>query len=82
MSDASPDQSSIVRDYLANVPTDQEWASREVLRCHGLSTDERFDLLANVLRLMDELLAGRPPAPEPGHPFWQHWRDPELGRPR
>ncbi|MFY9344528.1 MAG: hypothetical protein WAT39_18695 [Planctomycetota bacterium] len=83
MHDASSEENArVVQEYLARVPTDREWAMREAQRSRDLSVDERFDLLASLLRLMDELLAGRQPAPEPGHPFWRHWRDPELGRPR
>ena len=83
MHEASADaRGRTVQDYLAQVPTDQEWARREALRCRDLSTDERFDLLAGLLRLMQELLGGREPGSEGGQPFWRHWSDPDLGRPR
>ena len=71
-----------VHEYLARVPSDQEWARREAARYRGLSTDERFGALESLLRLMQDLLGARAPGRDGALPFWRHWSDPTLGRPR
>jgi hypothetical protein len=82
MNDASSQpRSATTAEYLAHAPSDAEWAKRESERYRHLTPDQRFDVLTSLLQLMDELLAGRKPMPEPGLPFWRHWSDPELGRP-
>jgi hypothetical protein len=81
MHDAStPPREMTIQEYLSRIPDDWEWAHREAARCRDLTTDERFDLLENLLRLMQELLVGRQPARDTV-PFWRYWSDPALGRP-
>ena len=48
-----------------------------------MSATERLAELARLNALMDALLGDREPRVEDGEaPFWRHWMDPSLGRPR
>lgn len=70
-----------LEEYLARVPSDVEGIRDSVDALRGLTVDERLRALD---RWVEEILAiqgNRRPSPEPGHPFWRHWRDPSLGRP-
>ena len=83
MPDVDPDWRGFrVREYLARLPTDQDWARREADRFRDCSTDERFDALEDLLRLMQELLGSQEPIGDGSLPFWRHWSDSSLGRPR
>jgi hypothetical protein len=68
-------------EYLAKAPRGADAVRHATDALHQLTPDER--LLA-LDRWMEEILAvmgDRMPAPEPGYPFWRHWKDPSLGRP-
>jgi hypothetical protein len=72
-----------VAAYEALSPDDAEWARRAVAPYGSMSPSERLRALAALNGWMDALLAGRPPEREDGErPFWMHWQDPSLGRPR
>jgi hypothetical protein len=74
---------SAVAAYEALAPTDAEWARRAVEPYSAMSPAERLRALAALNGWMDALLAGRTPEAEDGErPFWRHWKDPSLGRPR
>lgn len=65
------------------VPSDEEWAEREASRHSAMTPAERLRSLAALNAAMDRILGGRLPEREDGErPFWMHWRDPALGRPR
>ena len=49
-------------------------------RRSGETADARARDLANPRSKGEQDATGS--AADPGHPFWRHWRDPELGRPR
>ena len=51
MHDSPVPGGTTVQEYLARVPTDQDWARREAARYRDLSTDERFDVLEGLQRL-------------------------------
>ena len=73
---------SIAR-YLEAAPSDEETARRSVELYLRLDTTARLQALADLLRGMDEFLAGRLPRRSPDDEnFWRHWQDPTLGRPR
>jgi hypothetical protein len=77
----APSGDLTIQEYLARVPDDREWGEAEARRYRHLTADERLAVLADLLRLTDELLAGRQPVADPGLPFWRHWSDPHVGRP-
>ena len=69
-------------DYLARAPGDVESAERAVAPYRDMTPDERWLALAELLREVDQLLGGRPPAPkEDEEPLWRLGMDPSLGRP-
>jgi hypothetical protein len=72
-----------VEEYLSRTPSDEETARRAVEPYRDMSVTERFAALAELLREMDALLAGRMPLRTPDdEDFWRHWVDPTRGRPR
>jgi len=72
-----------VARYLALAPGDAEWARRAVAPYAGMTPAERLRALAALNGWVDALLAGRAPERADGErPFWRHWRDADLGRPR
>ena len=72
-----------VAAYEALAPDDAAWARRAVEPYAAMSPGERLRALAALNGWMDSLLAGRAPETEDGErPFWMHWKDPQLGRPR
>lgn len=49
----------------------------------SMTVEERMRALSALNGWIDAMLAGRLPETEDGeHPFWMHWKDPALGRPR
>jgi len=72
-----------VAEYMAMAPSDAAWARKAVEPYRGMTPAERFRELAILNAMMDALLDGRPPCTVDGErPFWMHWQDPSLGRPR
>jgi hypothetical protein len=72
-----------VEEYLSKSPGDLEWARGVTERYAALSPAARLAALASVNGWLDALLGGRAPVQLDGeHPFWRHWVDPALGRPR
>ncbi len=72
-----------VAAYIALAPDDAEWARRAVEPYASMTPAERLRALAVLNSWVDFLLAGRMPETEDGErPFWMHWKDPGLGRPR
>ncbi|MCK6479843.1 MAG: hypothetical protein L6R43_06765 [Planctomycetes bacterium] len=69
--------------WCALAPTDAEWARRAVEPYASMTVEERMRALSALNGWIDAMLAGRLPETEDGeHPFWMHWKDPALGRPR
>jgi hypothetical protein len=68
--------------YLAAARGDERSeVARRIEGLRNLTADERLKALDAWMQEMLAVLGGRRPAPEPGHPFWRHWKDPTLGRP-
>ena len=70
-----------LEDYLSKVPGDVDWAMGTVAALRHLTADERLQALDRWMAEILAVLGDRKPAPEPGLPFWRHWKDPSLGRP-
>ena len=72
-----------VEAYEALAPDDASRARRAVEPYAGMSPADRLRALAALNGWMDSLLAGRAPETVDGErPYWKHWKDPSLGRPR
>ena len=72
-----------VAEFIALAPGDAEWARRAVEPYGNMTPAERLRALSALNGWMDRMLAGRLPEREDGeHPFWMHWKDPLLARPR
>lgn len=72
-----------VEEYCALAPTDAEWALKAVEPYAAMTVEERMHALSILNARIDVMLNGRMPETEDGeHPFWMHWKDPLLGRPR
>lgn len=72
-----------VSRYCSLAPDDASWARRAVAPYAAMTPEERLRALSVLNGWMDVLLAGRAPEREDGEkPFWMHWKDPALGRPR
>jgi hypothetical protein len=77
------DSAPTVAAYEALAPGDAEWARRAVEPYARMTPSERLRALAALNGWVDSLLGGRAPEDADGErPFWMHWRDPSLGRPR
>jgi hypothetical protein len=70
-----------LEDYLAKAPGDVDDARDAVAALRHLTADERLQALDRWMEEILAVLGDRKPAPEPGLPFWRHWKDPSLGRP-
>jgi hypothetical protein len=69
--------------WLRSAPGEDESARRAAAPYDGMTADERLAALAELNALVDAVLGGRPPETADGErPFWMHWKDPALGRPR
>jgi hypothetical protein len=78
-----PDPRDAVAAWIALAPDDAAWARKAVAPYARLTPAERLRALAVLNGWMDAILAGRLPETGDGErPFWMHWRDPSLGRPR
>ena len=72
-----------IDEYLERVPDDRITAREAIAPYHDMTPAERLAELAKLCAWMDTLLADREPRSEDGEePFWRHWKDPSLGRPR
>ena len=68
---------------IAAAPSDDEWARRAVEPYAHMTPAERLQALSVLNGWVDSMLGGRLPETEDGEfPFWMHWKDPSLGRPR
>lgn len=80
---APPGTDPRVAAYLAAAPDDAAWAGRAVAPYARMTPAERLRALAALNGWVDALLAGRLPETGDGErPFWMHWKDASLGRPR
>ena len=80
---SSPEVDPRVAAYIAAAPSDDEWARRAVEPYAHMTPAERLRALSVLNGWVDAMLAGRLPETEDGElPFWMHWKDPSLGRPR
>ena len=72
-----------VAAYIALAPSDAEWARKAVAPYANMTPEERLRAQSVLNGWMDALLGGRLPETEDGElPFWMHWKDPSLARPR
>jgi hypothetical protein len=72
-----------VARYISLAPDDAEWARRAVAPYVDMTPEERLEALSALNGWIDAILGGRMPETKDGElPFFMHWRDPSLGRPR